>query len=70
MISDEHLAHLLEMRRSLLREVARLDVMISGECAPARRVGACNTADLSWEAALHEAKLHLPHDRASVAMHG
>lgn len=69
-----HLDHLLEERRSLLREVARLDVAIAAEQARARGTVLAAQADahrhgsLSWEQALHEAKI--PPGHGIVVMHG
>jgi hypothetical protein len=64
MTSDEHLKQLLDLRGALLREVARLDVAITKECAQARMSPAmtCRGNDsLSWEDALHRAKIQPRH---------
>jgi hypothetical protein len=73
MTSQEHLQHLVELRGALLREVARLDVEICNErthaqgSRPSLDSGHHRGGDLSWEAALREAKIRRWDE--SLAMH-
>lgn len=69
MISHEHLQQLLDLRRSLLREVVRLDGIISQELAPPHAATDSPFRDGSWEEALHKAKIHPPGERPALAMH-
>jgi hypothetical protein len=68
MTSHEHLEELLELRRGLLREVGRLDRVITSEITrvqasmPARASAMSRHDALSWEEALHEAKIPLAHE--------
>jgi hypothetical protein len=74
MTSHEHLQHLVELRGALLREVARLDVAIckesmraQGGASPQGGDHHCRSGNLSWEAALRDAKVRPLHE--SVVMH-
>jgi hypothetical protein len=60
MISDEHLQDLLDLRRNLLREVARLDLVISREYEHRRTPPIHHRPSLTWQDALHEAKVQPP----------
>ena len=70
MTSNEHLQQLLEVRGALLREVARLDAAIARQNAQSREMGAYRRLDrhdpLSWEEALHRAKIREPHEAAAM----
>jgi hypothetical protein len=73
MTTNEHLEHLIELRGTLLREVARLEIAICKErahakaLAPVQHDSPLRRDDLSWEDALHEAKIPLLRD--VLAMH-
>lgn len=64
MTSHEHLEHLLEMRRTLLRELGRLDRLISSETSrtPEAMSRRLHAGDLTWKDALHGAKITPPHE--------
>ena len=64
MTSHEHLEHLLELRRALLREAGRLDRLIASEIsrAPHTLLRHARSGALSWEEALHEAKIASPRE--------
>jgi hypothetical protein len=72
MTTNEHLEHLIELRGTLLREVARLEIAICKERAGERALASAQhgaprrRADLSWEDALHEAKIPLLRDVLAV----
>lgn len=68
MTTTSHLAHLLEQRRALLRDLARLDVAIAMErdssqdvACPAPSVPEAQAAP-SWVEALHRAKIPVSRD--------
>jgi hypothetical protein len=73
MTTNEHLQHLVELRGALLREVARLDVEIYQESRHVQDDTSplhddhCRRGDLSWEAALREAKIRRLNE--SLVMH-
>lgn len=71
MTSKRHLEHLVELRGTLLREVAKLDVEIARELAQWKESAPRSSRNrgghdpLSWEEALHRAKIP-PYRRAFV----
>lgn len=65
MTSNENLERLLEEHQALLRQVARLEAVISVERAHSQDMSSTNVGSiarreaLSWEGALHVAKIAL-----------